>query len=239
MVLRFLIVFLKYLITSVKLLIIKNFISIITFIVRITFNDIQKDKDEELYYVVKYSSKEVSAFSVEDIDITQNITSTYYPFNYTISSTWGNIIDKLNSNKIYNSTFYYYLYDKGDNFYPNSICYMKSPSFMKLTKDTKIEITNKSFSGDGYDNVVIGHFYSVNNEEFLILFNSQSIAISSGNVYYWITGIFIALLLFVGYGTCRLYNEIKKRQYEEEETEKSIEINENNEDDLIINNDDE
>lgn len=58
-------------------------------------------------------------------------------------------------------------------------------------------------------------YFSLNDEDFLIAFQSVSVnIISPSNVLYWIIAIFFVLVAILAYSTYLIYREIKKKEKE-------------------------
>ena len=83
-------------------------------------------------------------------------------------------------------------------------------------------------SNNGYDNSIIG-FFTLNDEDFLLVSDTEYIAIINPSNFLWLILIFCLLIIIISYGTYLLYKEVKKREKEvDANPELSIGMNENN-----------
>ena len=89
-------------------------------------------------------------------------------------------------------------------------------------------------SNNGYDNSIIG-FFTLNDEDFLLVSDTEYIAVINPSNFLWLILIFCLLIIIISYGTYLLYKEVKKREKEvDANPELSIGMNENNNIDNII-----
>ena len=83
-------------------------------------------------------------------------------------------------------------------------------------------------SNNGYDNSIIG-FFTLNDEDFLLVSDTEYIAVINPSNFLWLILIFCLLIIIISYGTYLLYKEVKKREKEvNANPELSIGMNENN-----------
>ncbi len=83
-------------------------------------------------------------------------------------------------------------------------------------------------SNNGYDNSIIG-FFTLNDEDFLLVSDTEYIAVINPSNFLWLILIFCLLIIIISYGTYLLYKEVKKREKEvDANPELSIGMNENN-----------
>ena len=83
-------------------------------------------------------------------------------------------------------------------------------------------------SKNGYDNSIIG-FFTLNDEDFLLVSDTEYIAVINPSNFLWLILIFCLLIIIISYGTYLLYKEVKKREKEvDANPELSIGMNENN-----------
>ena len=83
-------------------------------------------------------------------------------------------------------------------------------------------------SNNGYDNSIIG-FFTLNDEDFLLVSDTEYIAVINPSKFLWLILIFCLLIIIISYGTYLLYKEVKKREKEvDANPELSIGMNENN-----------
>ena len=83
-------------------------------------------------------------------------------------------------------------------------------------------------SNNGYDNSIIGYF-TLNDEDFLLVSDTEYIAVINPSNFLWLILIFCLLIIIISYGTYLLYKEVKKREKEvDTNPELSIGMNENN-----------
>ena len=83
-------------------------------------------------------------------------------------------------------------------------------------------------SNNGYDNSIIG-FFTLNDEDFLLVSDTEYIAVINPSNFLWHILIFCLLIIIISYGTYLLYKEVKKREKEvDANPELSIGMNENN-----------
>ena len=83
-------------------------------------------------------------------------------------------------------------------------------------------------SNNGYDNSIIGYF-TLNDEDFLLVSDTEYIAVINPSNFLWLILIFCLLIIIISYGTYLLYKEVKKREKEvDANPELSIGMNENN-----------
>ena len=83
-------------------------------------------------------------------------------------------------------------------------------------------------SNNGYDNSIIG-FFTLNDEDFLLVSDTEYIAVINPSNFLWLILIFCLLIIIISYGTYLLYKEVKKREKEVDANPKlSIGMNENN-----------
>ena len=83
-------------------------------------------------------------------------------------------------------------------------------------------------SNNGYDNSIIG-FFTLNDEDFLLVSDTEHIAVINPSNFLWLILIFCLLIIIISYGTYLLYKEVKKREKEvDANPELSIGMNENN-----------
>ena len=83
-------------------------------------------------------------------------------------------------------------------------------------------------SKNGNDNSIIG-FFTLNDEDFLLVSDTEYIAVINPSNFLWLILIFCLLIIIISYGTYLLYKEVKKREKEvDANPELSIGMNENN-----------
>ena len=72
-------------------------------------------------------------------------------------------------------------------------------------------------------------FFTLNDEDFLLVSDTEYITVINPSNFLWLILIFCLLIIIISYGTYLLYKEVKKREKEvDANPELSIGMNENN-----------